>query len=98
MVAIRQSPEGMFTRVLGRSRESKSCRHFVQRESVLDCEQSRQIPSAPVPAHKSNLIEFTREEWEARRRRKMFRLISAYIERLRSHCIFAYSALASFRM
>jgi hypothetical protein len=29
------------------------------------------------PAHKSNLIELTREEWEARRRRKMFRLISA---------------------
>jgi len=26
---------------------------------------------------KSNLIELTREEWEARRRRKMFRLISA---------------------
>jgi len=25
----------------------------------------------------SNLIELTREEWEARRRRKMFRLISA---------------------
>ena len=24
----------------------------------------------------SNLIEFTREEWEARRRRKMFRVIS----------------------
>jgi len=31
----------------------------------------------PVPAHKSNLTELTREEWEARRRRKMFRLISA---------------------
>ena len=29
------------------------------------------------PADKSNLIELTREEWEARRRRKMFRLISA---------------------
>ena len=29
-----------------------------------------------VPAHNSNLIELTREEWEARRRRKMFRLIS----------------------
>jgi hypothetical protein len=26
---------------------------------------------------KSNLIELTREEWEARRRRKMFRVISA---------------------
>ena len=25
----------------------------------------------------SNLVELTREEWEARRRRKMFRLISA---------------------
>src|SRR5215467_7669343 len=31
----------------------------------------------PVPVHKSNLIELTREEWEARRRRRMFRLISA---------------------
>jgi len=31
----------------------------------------------PVPAHKSKLIELTREEWEARRRRKLFRLISA---------------------
>jgi len=29
------------------------------------------------PADNSNLIELTREEWEARRRRKMFRLISA---------------------
>jgi hypothetical protein len=29
-----------------------------------------------VPAD-SNLIELTREEWEARRRRKMFRVISA---------------------
>ena len=31
----------------------------------------------PSPADNSNLIELTREEWEARRRRKMFRLISA---------------------
>jgi hypothetical protein len=30
-----------------------------------------------VPDDNSNLIELTREEWEARRRRKMFRLISA---------------------
>jgi len=30
-----------------------------------------------VPAHKSNLIKLTLEEWEARRRRKMFRVISA---------------------
>jgi len=30
-----------------------------------------------VPDHNSNLIELTREEWEARRRRKMFRVISA---------------------
>lgn len=30
-----------------------------------------------VPGDNSNLIELTREEWEARRRRKMFRLISA---------------------
>jgi hypothetical protein len=29
------------------------------------------------PADSSNLIKLTREEWEARRRRKMFRLISA---------------------
>ena len=29
------------------------------------------------PADNSNLIKLTREEWEARRRRKMFRLISA---------------------
>ena len=29
------------------------------------------------PAYNSNLIEPTREEWEARRRRKMFRVISA---------------------
>jgi hypothetical protein len=29
------------------------------------------------PADNSNLIELTREEWEARRRRKMFRVISA---------------------
>jgi len=29
------------------------------------------------PADNSNVIELTREEWEARRRRKMFRLISA---------------------
>jgi hypothetical protein len=29
------------------------------------------------PGDNSNLIEPTREEWEARRRRKMFRLISA---------------------
>jgi len=29
------------------------------------------------PANNSNLIELPREEWEARRRRKMFRLISA---------------------
>jgi hypothetical protein len=28
-------------------------------------------------ANSSNLIELTREEWEARRRRKLFRLISA---------------------
>ena len=28
-------------------------------------------------SNNSNLIELTREEWEARRRRKMFRLISA---------------------
>lgn len=28
-------------------------------------------------SEKSNLIELTREEWEARRRRKMFRVISA---------------------
>lgn len=31
----------------------------------------------PGPAYHSNLIELTREEWEARRRRKMFRVISA---------------------
>jgi hypothetical protein len=31
----------------------------------------------PSPADNSNLVELTREEWEARRRRKMFRLISA---------------------
>jgi hypothetical protein len=30
-----------------------------------------------VPGNNTNLIELTREEWEARRRRKMFRLISA---------------------
>jgi hypothetical protein len=30
-----------------------------------------------IPADNSNLIELTREEWEARRRRKMFRVISA---------------------
>jgi hypothetical protein len=29
------------------------------------------------PRHNSNLIELSREEWEARKRRKMFRLISA---------------------
>ena len=29
------------------------------------------------PADNSNLIELTREEWEARRRRTMFRVISA---------------------
>jgi hypothetical protein len=31
----------------------------------------------PSPADNSNLVELTREEWEARRRRKMFRVISA---------------------
>jgi len=29
------------------------------------------------PAYNSNLIEPTREDWEARKRRKMFRVISA---------------------
>jgi hypothetical protein len=29
------------------------------------------------PSDSSNLIELTREDWEARRRRKMFRVISA---------------------
>jgi hypothetical protein len=33
--------------------------------------------SKPGFANRSNLIVVTREEWEARRRRKLFRLISA---------------------
>src|SRR5229473_2013224 len=37
--------------------------------------RARYLP--PSPADNSNLVELTREEWEARRRRKMFRLISA---------------------
>jgi len=34
-------------------------------------------PSPRGSGENSNLIKLTREEWEARRRRKMFRLISA---------------------
>jgi hypothetical protein len=34
---------------------------------------ARYLPQGP--ADNSNLIELTREEWEARRRRKMFRVI-----------------------
>src|SRR5882672_4641574 len=34
-------------------------------------------PHPSGPAYNSNLIELTREEWEARRCRKMFRVISA---------------------
>jgi hypothetical protein len=34
-------------------------------------------PRSRGPAYNSNLIEPTREEWEARKRRKMFRVMSA---------------------
>jgi hypothetical protein len=78
----------------------------------LECELAgyRQLRGS---GSNSNLIELTREEWEAHRRRKMFRVISALGDAILNksrqyktirkpltpcHCSFAYSVLACFKM
>ena len=57
--------------------ENRKAAGILSEDSPLWTVSNRARYLQPSPADNSNLVELTREEWEARRRRKMFRLISA---------------------
>ena len=57
--------------------ENRKAAGILSKDSPLWTVSNRVRYLQPSPADNSNLVELTREEWEARRRRKMFRLISA---------------------
>jgi len=57
--------------------ENRKAAGILSKDSPFWTVSNRARYLQPSPADNSNLVELTREEWEARRRRKMFRLISA---------------------
>ena len=57
--------------------ETRKAAGILSKDSPFWTVSNRARYLQPSPADNSNLVELTREEWEARRRRKMFRLISA---------------------
>jgi hypothetical protein len=57
--------------------ETRKAAGILSKDSPFWTVSNRARYLQPSPADNSNLIQLSREEWEARRRRKMFRVISA---------------------